>query len=289
MTVGEIASRLQLPPGAWPTVLDCLCERFPEVDRQTWLQRFARGLVQDASGVALAVDSRFVAGTEVRYFREVAEESPIPFEESLVHVDSHLVVADKPHFLPVTPAGRFVRETLLSRLMRSLGNPNLVPLHRIDRDTAGLVLFSADPASRGAYQSLFRLRRIQKHYEAIAPALESLSFPQTRISRLEAGEPFFRMREVEGMPNSETRIQVVERLGTSWRYALEPVSGRKHQLRVHMSALGAAIENDRLYPWLEAMAEDDYTRPLKLLARALEFADPLTGALRVFESQLRLE
>ncbi len=285
---GLAASRLQLPPGPWRTVLDCLCARFPAIPREVWIDRFARGRVQDASGAPLALDALYRVGAEVRYFREVVDEAPIPFAETLLHVDANLVVADKPHFLPVTPAGGHVRETLLARLVQRLGNPDLVPLHRIDRDTAGLVLFSANPATRDVYQSLFRQRRIHKRYEAIAPALPGLSFPLVHVSRLEAGEPFFRMREVHGAPNSETRIDVIERVGASWRYALEPVTGRKHQLRVHMAALGAPIHNDRLYPQLTLGAADDYARPLKLLARGLVFVDPLTGAERRFESDLRL-
>ena len=283
-----IASRLQLPPGPWRTVLDCLCARFPAITREVWIDRFARGRVLDASGAALPVDAPYRLGAEIRYFREVVDEAVIPFRETLLHVDADLVVADKPHFLPVTPAGGYVRETLLARLVRRLGNPELVPLHRIDRDTAGLVLFSANPATRDAYQALFRQRRIHKRYEAMAPALPRLALPLVHVSRLEVGEPFFRMREVDGAPNSETRIDVIERSGALWRYALEPVTGRKHQLRVHMAALGAAIHNDRLYPQLMAVSDDDYARPLKLLARALVFVDPLSGVERGFESELRL-
>jgi tRNA pseudouridine32 synthase/23S rRNA pseudouridine746 synthase len=286
---GLAASRLQLPPGPWLTVLDCLCARFPAIARDAWSDRFARGRVLDADGVPLAIDAPYRLGAEVRYFREVIDEPEIPFEEAVLHVDAHLVAADKPHFLPVTPAGGFVRETLLARLVRRLANPDLVPLHRIDRDTAGLVLFSANPATRDAYQSLFRLRRIHKHYEAMAPELPALSFPFVHASRVEAGEPFFRMREVDGVPNSETRIDVLDRTGPSWRYALEPVTGRKHQLRVHMCALGAPIDNDRLYPQQVPNAADDYTRPLQLLARALAFVDPLSGTAREFESGQRLQ
>jgi tRNA pseudouridine32 synthase/23S rRNA pseudouridine746 synthase len=283
------ASRLQLPPGRWTTVLDGLCARFPAIPRETWLDRFARGRVQDADGAPLAADAPYRVGAAIRYFREVAVEAAIPFEESLIHVDAHLVVADKPHFLPVTPAGAFVGETLLARVARRLGNPELVPLHRIDRDTAGLVLFSASKATRDAYQSLFRLRRIRKLYEAIAPALPERAFPHVHRSRLEPGEPFFRMRETRGVPNSETRIQVIDGAGpTSWRYLLEPVTGRKHQLRVHMAALGAPIENDRLYPQLSSWTEGDYARPLQLLARRLEFTDPLSGRACCFESGLPL-
>jgi tRNA pseudouridine32 synthase/23S rRNA pseudouridine746 synthase len=269
-------------------VLDCLCARFPAIPRDTWRDRFARGRVLDAGGAPLAVDAPYRLGAEIRYFREVVDEAPIPFQETVLHADAHLVVADKPHFLPVTPAGGHVRETLLARLVQRLGNPDLVPLHRIDRDTAGLVLFSPDPSTRDAYQALFRHRRIHKHYEALAPALPGLSFPRVHVSRLEAGEPFFRMREVDGIPNSETRIDVIERTGDTWRYALEPVTGRKHQLRVHMAAIGAPIQHDRLYPERMPAAAGDYTRPLKLLARALAFVDPLTGEARRFESRFRL-
>jgi tRNA pseudouridine32 synthase/23S rRNA pseudouridine746 synthase len=279
---------LQLPAGTWATVLDCLCERFPAVARAAWIDRFERGRVLNAQGEVLCLDAAFRVGAEILYFREVADEPVIPFEAHVLYADAHLLVADKPHFLPVTPAGGFVRETLLTRLMRRLGNADLVPLHRIDRETAGLVLFSANRASRGAYQSLFRERRIDKRYEAIAPALPEQSFPLRRATCLTRGEPFFRMQEVEGQANSETLISVVERSGGMWRYALVPVTGRKHQLRVHMAALGAPIMNDSLYPELRRANDEDFSSPLQLLAAGLQFIDPLSGSLREFESQLRL-
>ncbi|HSM10975.1 MAG TPA: pseudouridine synthase [Lysobacter sp.] len=285
---GVPASRLQLPPGPWSTVLDGLCARFPQVDRSTWQSRIARSRVLDDRGRALEVDAAYRVGMQVFYYREVSDEARIPFEETVLHADAHLVIADKPHFLPVTPAGGFVRETLLARLVQRLDNPMLVPLHRIDRATAGLVLFSADPGSRAAYQALFRERRIVKGYEAWAPALPHLSFPHARTSRLVRGDPFFRMCEAAGAPNSETRIDVIERAGEWWRYRLEPVSGRKHQLRVHMAALGAPILHDRLYPGLSEAGDDDHARPLQLLARSVQFIDPLSRVERRFESAMRL-
>lgn len=285
---GLPASTLQLPPGPWPTVLDGLCERFPAVPRATWLDRMARGRVVDDDGRWLTPDTPYRVGREVHYYREVADEAPIPFEETVLLADADLLVADKPHFLPVTPSGAHVHETLLGRLIRRTGNPDLVPLHRIDRETAGLVLFSTNPKTRALYQALFRERRIQKTYEAIAPPLPGLEFPHTRTSRIVAGEPFFRMREVEGPANSETRIDVIERGDGVWRYALTPVTGRKHQLRVHMAALGAPILNDPLYPAVVHRAVDDYSAPLQLLARSLSFIDPLTGNARQFSSRIHL-
>lgn len=281
-------SRLQLPLGHWATVLDALCDRFPAIDRATWLDRFARGRVLGTDGLPLDAAAVYRVGMEVRYFREVAAEPDLPVEEALVHVDADLVVADKPHFLPVTPAGNFVQQTLLARLVRRLGNPDLVPLHRIDRATAGLVLFSANPATRARYQSLFRERRIQKRYEALAPPLPRLAFPHVHESRLARGEPFFRMREAEGDANSETRVEVLERGPRAWHYALEPVTGRKHQLRVHMAALGAPILGDPFYPALREQGPDDHERPLQLLARGLSFEDPVHGGSRRFESRLSL-
>ena len=279
---GLAASTLQLPPGPWRSVLDCLCERFPAVSRARWLDRMARGRVVDGDGRWVTPEMPHRAGLDVHYYRQVADEPPIPFDEVVLHADADLLVADKPHFLPVTPAGPHVHETLLGRLIRRTGNDALVPLHRIDRETAGLVLFSTNPRSRAAYQALFRERRIEKLYEAIAPALPSVEFPCTRASRMAAGEPFFRMQEVDGPVNSETRIDVIAREEANWRYALTPVTGRKHQLRVHMAALGAPIANDGMYPMLSHREAGDYSTPLRLLAKRLSFVDPLSGVERTF-------
>jgi tRNA pseudouridine32 synthase/23S rRNA pseudouridine746 synthase len=171
------ASTLYLPPGTWLTVLDCLCEHFRAISREQWLDRIARGRVLDGNGQPIPVDLPYKEGLRIHYFREVPDEKPIPVVESILYADEHLVVADKPHFLPVTPAGEYVEQTLLRRLIRRLDNPHLVPLHRIDRHTAGLVIFSANPQTRSAYQSLFPTRQIDKRYEAIAPALPDLNFP----------------------------------------------------------------------------------------------------------------
>ena len=285
---GVPASRIQLPDGPWHSVFEALCALFPAIAAATWVQRFERGRVLDGAGLPLTLQAPYRLGAVIHYFREVVEEPVIPFTEALVHADEHLVVACKPHFLPVVPAGRYVRQTLLARLTERLDNPHLVPLHRIDRDTAGLVLFSANPATRGRYQALFREQRIHKDYLAVAAPLPHLTFPYVHRSRLVPGEPFFRMAEVPGEPNSETVIDVVHRGTDHWTYRLQPITGRKHQLRVHMAALGAPLLHDRSYPQLLDQVPDDPQKPLQLLAAQLSFADPLSGEMRNFNAPLNL-
>ena len=287
-------SALHLPRGNWSTVLECLCAHFPAISCEQWLDRIARGRVLDAQDNAIDAAYPYREGLRIFYFREVDNERPVPFTESMVYADQHLLVVDKPHFLAVTPAGQYVEETLLARLQRRFDNSQIVPLHRIDRLTAGLVLFSVNPETRSLYQALFQVQKfraqnIVKRYEAIAPALPALNFPLQRATRLVAGEPFFRMQEIGGAPNSETWIEIGEACDKNfWRYFLYPRTGKKHQLRVHMAALGAPICNDPLYPTLREFSVDDYAQPLQLLARSLLFTDPLTGVERSFESQLEL-
>ena len=285
---GVGASTILPPPGAWTRVLDFLLAKFPDVSAETWAARFARGVVLDEQGAALATDAPYRAGARIHYYRELESEIAIPFDAEVLFRDEHLLIADKPHFLPVVPAGRFVAQSLLVRLKKEFGLDQLVPLHRIDRGTAGIVAFSLNPDSRGLYQTLFPRREVHKQYEALAPHVPELELPLTHRSRLVEGDPFFRMREVEGEPNSETRIEIAERRGEKNLYRLFPVTGRKHQLRVHLAALGAPILNDPFYPELRAEAADDFSRPLKLLARALEFDDPITHKRVRFESRRSL-
>lgn len=286
---GVAAATIHLPAGSWRTVFDCLVAHFATIAADEWRSRFERGRVLDASHQPLSIEVAYREGLRVHYYREVAAEPRIPFESSIVHQDDHLLVVDKPHFLPVSPVGGYVRETLLTRLRQRLGNQDLVPLHRLDRGTAGLIMFSTNRTSRAAYQGLFRERRIGKEYAAIAPALPHIDFPLTRNTRLERGEPFVLTREVAGTPNAQTRIEVTSAGGAWWRYALFPVTGKKHQLRVHMAALGAPIRNDDFYPALLERDPYDFSRPLQLLARGLSFVDPVSGAQRNFVSALDLE
>ena len=261
-----------------------LMARFADVTEATWRARMARGEVCDSEGAKLGPDSLLQRGMRLWYYREIENEPRIPFDEIVLFQDEHLLVVDKPHFLPTIPGGRFLHESLLVRLKKKLGEGDLIPIHRLDRETAGVVLFSRRVESRGAYQSLFQQRRIDKVYEALAAPLPQREFPFIHRSCMVEGTPFFRMREVAGEPNSETAVDVIEVIDGVARYRLRPHTGRKHQLRVHMASIGAPILNDAFYPDARPEQFDNFAQPLKLLARAIAFDDPLTGQRRSFES-----
>ena len=289
---GVGASCVALPttkPAPWATVLDYLVYRMPSVTRAEWAERFTKDQVLAEDGEALPLLAPFRGGQRVYYYRQLPNEQVVPFKETVLFQDEHLVVADKPHFLPVTPGGRYVQETLLVRLQRRLELPQLAPLHRIDRETAGLVLFAVNPAERGAYHALFSGREMDKTYEAIAPATRALTWPHIRQSRLkEHPTEFYRMCEADEAsdPNSETLVDMLEQRGHWARYELKPVTGKRHQLRVHMNALGLPIAGDQLYPAVLHGPDEveDFSKPLQLLAKHLGFTDPITGTEREFQS-----
>ncbi|OYT91814.1 MAG: pseudouridine synthase [Burkholderiales bacterium PBB3] len=282
------ASVVFTPPGSWATAFDFFSTRFPRIPATEWQQRLAQGDVLDAHGTPLRNDSPYQAGQHWYYFRAVAHEEPIPFEATVLWQDEHLLVADKPHFLPVVPSGHYLQETLLVRLKNLLDIPDLAPLHRLDRDTAGLVLFSKTPASRGAYHSLFRDHAMRKTYEAVAPWDAALPWPIHRATRIQPSAHFMQQVEVDGIVNAITDIAPLE-VGTRLaRYALSPITGQRHQLRVHMAALGLPLVGDGIYPHLTPEGTADYARPLQLLAKSIAFTDPLSGETRQFHSQRTL-
>ncbi|MGV9755116.1 RluA family pseudouridine synthase [Streptomyces tricolor] len=271
--------RVRLPvDGAWATVQEHLVQRLTGAPAGTVESMFAAGLVVGADGRAVPPDAPYRPGMYVWFHRELPAEVPVPFPVEVVYRDAHIVVADKPHFLATTPRGTHVAETALARLRRELGIPTLTAAHRLDRLTAGLVLFTVRPEERGAYQTLFRDRRVRKEYEAVAPYDPALALPRTVRSRIVKERGVQAAREVAGEPNAETRVELAGHRPGRARYRLVPATGQTHQLRVHLNALGVPILGDPLYPEVADPAPPgDFRRPLQLLARRLEFTDPVTG------------
>jgi tRNA pseudouridine32 synthase / 23S rRNA pseudouridine746 synthase len=339
------ATRLTIPDAGWDTILDYVLHRWGHVDPQGIIERFRIGEVRAADGTVVTEDTPLRTHDFIWYYRNVPHEAPIPYPVTVLHQDDHLLVADKPHFLPTTPGGRFVQESALVRLRNQLGLDHLVPMHRLDRATAGVVMFSTNPETRGAYQVLFERRRIWKVYEAVSalapvtapghdagpgapqarprPAAGDLAgrFPLTYRNRMDkvkgvltartldygvgdsgrspgrAARPGRKTNVPTAGANAETRIELIGTGAASGTWAgaavghfrLYPSTGRTHQLRVHLAALGLGILNDSFYPVLQDAAPDDYDRPLQLLAQTIGFTDPLTGQERRFSSQLQLQ
>ncbi|MEE2059566.1 pseudouridine synthase [Rhodococcus artemisiae] len=298
-------TRLRVPTaGPWSTIAEYVAARFDHMDAGTLYQRFDDGEIVAADGSPIGRSAALGTHRFIWYYRDLPVEEPVPFHEEILHIDDDLVVIDKPHFLPTTPGGRYLRESALVRLRVRLDNPDLTPIHRLDRATAGLVMFSTRPATRGAYQSLFEKRRVVKVYEAVsarpavwnpdAPILAGHALPVIYRNHIDARKGELRVIVDDARePNSETVVGVLSSgVNSSGRAVLHtilrPRTGRMHQLRVHLATLGIGILGDRWYPDLLPEAPDDHALPLQLLARELEFTDPLSGMLRKFATRRTL-
>ncbi|OGR29152.1 MAG: pseudouridine synthase [Desulfuromonadaceae bacterium GWB2_53_15] len=269
----------------YPSILVFLQQRFPFVATQLWEQRIAEGKVLDEQSTPITLETGYAPGKRIFYFREVDTEPVIPFSEKILFQDDEILVACKPHFLPVTPGGRYVDECLLNRLRSSSGIHDLAPLHRIDRETAGIVLFSVNMKTRSLYSQLFLHGSVEKTYQALSAHVPLGDKKEWIVAdRIVRGEPWFRMKTGPGTVNARSMINLVEVKENRARFVLRPISGKTHQLRIHMSWLGFGILNDRYYPELQPESEDNFNTPLQLVAKMVRFQDPVTGENREFVS-----
>ncbi|WP_018774308.1 RluA family pseudouridine synthase [Arthrobacter sp. 131MFCol6.1] len=303
---GVNATRLRLPDeGPWETALDYMMHRWGHIDPQGIEDRFDAGEIVGEAGIALDRSTPMQDHTFIWYYRTLPPETRIPVELNILHQDDHLLVVDKPHFLPTTPGGTYIQESALVRLRNQLGLPDLIPMHRLDRMTAGILLLSTNPETRGKYQVLFERRQVQKEYECVsaaepAPGHPAVDFPVVVRNRMTKSRSYLLAEVVDGEPNAETRIERLHTFDGSGApgvdggphrralYRLEPHSGKTHQLRVHMASLGLGIVNDAFYPELLDKAPDNYAKPLQLLARGIRFVDPISGSPVEYRSRLEL-
>jgi tRNA pseudouridine32 synthase/23S rRNA pseudouridine746 synthase len=270
--------------------LEFLTGRFPLIESSCWRQRINTGKVLDSDSIPITTETAYLPHKRLLYFREVEQERLIPFNESILFENDHLLVACKPHFLPVIPGGGYVNECLLNRLRTRTGNNDLTPLHRIDRETAGLVMFSVNRETRGLYARLFANGMINKSYQALAECRQVPKETEWTVeNRIIKGEPWFRMLTVPGVPNSRSKIHLVEMIGNIARFDLFPITGKTHQLRIHMSGLGFRILNDKYYPDLQPEQADVFEKPLQLIAKSVKFRDPVSGKDMGFCSERELQ
>ncbi len=293
MSISPTPSKISLPqinPGC-ATVLDYLTVKFPLISRDIWRQRMNEGKVHTADGSLLRTESPYQAKLLVHYYREVSQEQNIPFKEQILFQNDEILVAYKPHFLPVTPGGRFVNECLQSRLRETTQIADLQALHRLDRATAGLVLLAKKPTNRALYHKLFSQRKIHKSYQAVSRIDAHTDYTghhwqvKNRIIR---SQPSFLMRISEGEANSHSEIQCVKQQGDKALFELQPITGKTHQLRLHMHSIGLPIIGDTNYPVLQPAQKDNFNQPLQLLAKTLSFIDPVSGEQHYFECQQQL-
>lgn len=293
MLHGVSASKVFIPlqpKEIFKSVYDFLCSHFPHISPSEWQQRFNDGLVFSAQGHLLELNSPYQPNTHIFYYRFLAHEISVPFEHTILFENDDLLVVDKPHFLTMSPTGKYVQETLLVRLKQQTGNDDLTPIHRLDRETAGVVLFCKRPESRGIYQTLFAKREVYKVYYAIAAYNPLIKLPQKLSLCLEKGEPFYTMRvNPNGQVNSETLIECLAHHQKWAKYRLSPSTGKQHQLRLHLSFLNIPIKNDPFYPVVQHKPEDDFSSPLQLLAKELSFFDPITQSPMHFKSHYELD
>ncbi|AZQ12128.1 pseudouridine synthase [Shewanella khirikhana] len=269
------------------TVFEFLCSHFARIGADVWRARILDGKVHWQDGSPIDLQTPYRATARVYYYREVVAETRIPFQEQILYRNDHMMLVFKPHFLPVTPSGNYVNECLVHRLRIATGIDTVSPAHRLDRETAGVMLMSLNPDTRHCYHELFLSGRIRKDYEAVArltPELmasldEGLELPKhwTVKNRMAEAEPSFLMRVVAGEANSHSEISLLKHQGDRGLFELSPITGKTHQLRVHMQSLGMPLENDRFYPQLMPKSADNFDRPLKLVAKRLRFTDPLSG------------
>ena len=290
MEISDYPSKLSLPqtnPGV-ATVLEYLVIKFPYIDAQTWRQRMADGKVHCHDGTLITPESPFTAQQRIYYYREGENEPRIPFKETILFQDQHILVAYKPHFLSLHAGGVYINECLQNRLRRRTGIDTLQAVHRLDTVTAGLILFSVNPETRRHYHQLFDTRQIHKTYQAIASIQgdENLIGQEWEVkNRIERTELRFRMCVTEGEANSHSIIRCLEQINQKALFELQPITGKTHQLRLHMQSLGWPILNDHYYPQLQTQSKEDYSTPLQLLAKELEFIDPVSQLKRSFSCE----
>lgn len=308
----ELPAELTPNNAAPVTIADYLVARFYPNDPQIIHARFNTGEVRLDDGTILSSDSPYMPGERIWYFRELADEPQLPSDMPVLYEDEHVLAIDKPHFLPTTPRGSYIAQTALTKLRVREQNPLLIPIHRLDRPTAGVLLFAKTVQARRPFQMMFQHRQASKTYRAMAPVPSDVTAAEQALSTegLQVRSHIQKIRDqlqvqqlseqecaAQGVePNTLTTVKILRTFTPSaqavegWRaepalnkkqewalYDLDPHTGKTHQLRAHLNLLGSPILGDVLYPQVLPDTPDRPEYPLQLLAYSLHFEHPITG------------
>lgn len=280
------AARVRLPStGNWATVRDYFCYLLPRQGSQAIDAAFADGRYVDPNGQVLTAQTPFTPALTIYFYRDLPSETDDASDLRILYQDERIVVVDKPHLVATMPRGAHVRQTALAQARRLTGCATLTPAHRLDRDTAGVLLMTTQPVYRGAYQELFAARAVVKCYLAVAGSYPG-HLPMTiRTHQVKERGVIAAYQVPTALPNAETRMELLDIRGALALYRLTPRTGRTHQLRLHLAGLGIPIIGDVLYP-VGAVRLSRY--PLQLLAQSLTFTDPIDHQRRHFVSHRSL-
>ncbi|MDK8340892.1 MAG: pseudouridine synthase [Winkia sp. UMB3164B] len=262
------------------TLLQWMQQRYEKLDATELKKLFAQGAFVNSAGDALGADTPSeLIRQGVYFYRPIADEVDTPIEVPVLAQTENWIAVDKPAGLATMPRGAFVARSVTVALRRQERNDEPVPAHRLDRPTAGVLLFTKRKQVRGAYQKLFEERKVQKSYRLLAPTAslpDSFSF-EARIYRVD-GQHRVGVAHT-GEANSYTKFRRLSKRGNISLYEARPQTGKMHQIRAHMAALGAPLVGDRLYGW------EGEQVPLQLLAHSLSFGDPFAKAVTLRSKQ----
>lgn len=270
------------------TIFEYLVVRFPHLSKDVLAKRIEEGKIFFSDKTPILLTTPYKYGVTLFYYRENPEEIKINFQEKIIFQNNEILVVDKPHFIPVTPSGKYVNECLLSRVIKKCQIKDLTPVHRLDKDTAGIIIFSKNKNTRSLYHKLFQNREISRKYYAVCEINTLVEQKEWLVeNRLTSSDPWYKMKIENGQVNAITYIKLLDIKDRKGLFFLEPRTGKKHQLRLHLSTLGFNIVNDPLYP--EIVDKKDSYPPMQLLAYSLSFYDPVSMKFFEFFSEQTLD
>jgi len=263
------------------TLVSHLASRYAHNPESSWRERIERGLVKVDGATALP-DERLRAGQRIIWARPPWEEPAAPLFYAVLHADSEVLAVAKPSGLPTLPGGGFLEHTLLNLVRRRF--PGASPVHRLGRGTSGVVLFSLSPETGRGLSKAWRERRVEKTYRALVEGSPPLDTFTVEVPIGPVSHPALdsiHAASAEGK-SAKSEVRVIERREGASLVEVRIVTGRPHQIRIHMAACGHPLAGDPLYAAGGGLNLNSAALPgetgYRLHAWKLSFPHPRTGA-----------